>query len=68
MLIDANSDKIVKPIKDWMPRPHFNKRQIFGNGRSSEKIEHTLMDETTSQHRVSDRVKSTSLPMTSSSY
>ena len=33
MLIDANSDKIVKAIKDWMPPAHFNKRQIFGNDR-----------------------------------
>jgi len=50
MLIDANSDKIVKAIKDWMPPAHFNKRQIFGNGRTSEKIEHTLIEETSSQH------------------
>jgi UDP-N-acetylglucosamine 2-epimerase len=48
MLIDADSDKIVKAINDWMPPAHFNKRQIFGNGRTSEMIEHTLIEETSS--------------------
>jgi UDP-N-acetylglucosamine 2-epimerase len=48
MLIDANSNNIVKAIKDWMPPAHFNKRKIFGNGRTSEKIEHTLIGEISS--------------------
>lgn len=48
MLVDANSEMIVKAIKDWMPPAHFNKRQIFGNGRTSEKIKHILIEEISS--------------------
>jgi UDP-N-acetylglucosamine 2-epimerase len=47
MLIDANSNTIAKAIKDWMPPANFNKRQIFGNGRTSEKIRHMLIENIT---------------------
>jgi UDP-N-acetylglucosamine 2-epimerase len=46
ILTDANTAKIIKAVKEWMPRsPLFNTKPIFGNGKTSAKIKYSLMDE-----------------------
>jgi UDP-GlcNAc3NAcA epimerase len=52
ILTDTHTSKIVKAIKEWMPRsPLFNRRPIFGNGRTSEKIKYSLMKELSTASR-----------------
>ncbi len=48
ILTDTDTDKIVKAVKDWMPRSRvFNKsRLIFGDGTASEKIKYSLINST----------------------
>jgi len=44
ILIDPNTDKIIKAVNEWMPVSRvFNRRQIFGDGKTSEKIKYSLM-------------------------
>jgi UDP-N-acetylglucosamine 2-epimerase (non-hydrolysing) len=46
ILTDTHTSKIVKAVKEWMPRsPFFNRRPIFGDGRTSEMIKYSLMNE-----------------------
>jgi UDP-N-acetylglucosamine 2-epimerase (non-hydrolysing) len=45
ILTDTNTDKIVKAVKDWMPPSHSNRRPIFGQGKTSEKIKYSLINE-----------------------
>lgn len=46
ILIDPNSAEINKAVKEWMPHsPFFNRKPIFGNGKTSEKIKYLLMKE-----------------------
>lgn len=45
ILTDANTANIVNAVKDWLPpaRAFSKKRLIFGIGKSSEKIKHSLL-------------------------
>lgn len=43
ILTDSNPNKIVKAVKDWIPPSHFNRRAIFGDGKTSEKIKSSLI-------------------------
>jgi UDP-N-acetylglucosamine 2-epimerase len=45
ILTDTNTDKIVKAVKDWLPpsRAFSNRKAIFGDGKTSEKIKYSLM-------------------------
>jgi UDP-GlcNAc3NAcA epimerase len=46
ILTDTNTVKIIKAVKDWMPpSSFFNGRPIFGDGKTSEKIKFSLMNE-----------------------
>ena len=46
ILTDTHTSKIVKAVKEWMPRsPFFNRRPIFGDGSTSEMIKYSLINE-----------------------
>ena len=46
ILTDANTGKIIKAVKEWMPHsPFFNRKPIFGDGKTSAKIKFSLMKE-----------------------
>lgn len=46
ILTGANTGKIIKAVKEWMPHsPFFNKKPIFGDGKTSAKIKYSLMKE-----------------------
>ena len=52
ILTNTNTDKIIKAVKEWMPvSPIFNRRKIFGDGMTSEKIKYSLMKELSSTCR-----------------
>jgi UDP-N-acetylglucosamine 2-epimerase len=46
ILTDTNTVKIIKAVKEWMPpSTFFNRRPTFGDGKTSEKITYSLMNE-----------------------
>gem|GEM_PF-3797312 len=52
ILTDTNTVKIIEAVNAWMPAsPFYNKRPIFGDGKTSEKIKYSLMKELSTTSR-----------------